>query len=111
MYSEWILLIEIETVILFKIKAWLDLRDRKKAGEQIDSRNIRKHKNDVFRLLVNVMPSSQLDISEEIKADVVEFLSLINEDKPDLRNLGIRGADFKEMLQLIRSIFLITEDI
>ncbi len=31
-------------------KAWLDLLHRKSEGEQINSRNIRKHKNDVFRL-------------------------------------------------------------
>lgn len=37
-------------LIPFKAKAWLDLSKRKAAGEQIDSRNIRKHKNDVFRL-------------------------------------------------------------
>lgn len=37
-------------IIPFKAKAWLDLFDRKAAGEQIDSKNIRKHKNDVFRL-------------------------------------------------------------
>lgn len=37
-------------LILFKIKAWLDLTARRAAGEQIDSKNIRKHKNDVFRL-------------------------------------------------------------
>jgi hypothetical protein len=38
--------IDIETVILFKMKAWLDLIERKKAGEHIDSKNIKKHKKD-----------------------------------------------------------------
>ena len=37
-------------LIPFKAKAWIDLSDRKAAGEQVDSKNIRKHKNDVFRL-------------------------------------------------------------
>ncbi len=46
--------IEIETVILFKIKAWLDLKERKTLKEKIDEKNIKKHKNDIFRLLSNV---------------------------------------------------------
>lgn len=37
-------------LIPFKAKAWIDLSDRKAAGEHVDGRNIRKHKNDVFRL-------------------------------------------------------------
>lgn len=27
-------------------------------------------------------------------------------DKPDLKNLGIRGADIKEMLDLLKHVFL-----
>ena len=34
-------LIELETVIMFKIKAWLDLKERKEAGEDVDTKNIR----------------------------------------------------------------------
>ena len=37
-------------LILFKAKAWLDLKERKLNGDQVDSKNIKKHKNDVFRL-------------------------------------------------------------
>lgn len=37
-------------LIAFKAKAWLDLRERKLNDEHVDSKNIKKHKNDVFRL-------------------------------------------------------------
>ncbi len=37
-------------LIPFKAKAWLDLKERKLNGDQVDSKNIKKHKNDVFRL-------------------------------------------------------------
>ena len=37
-------------IIPFKAKAWLDLKSRKENGEQVDTKNITKHKNDVFRL-------------------------------------------------------------
>ena len=37
-------------MIPFKVKAWLDLSGRKASGEQVDSKDIRKHKNDIIRL-------------------------------------------------------------
>lgn len=64
-------LIEIETVILFKIKAWLDMKERKEAGEEIDTKNIKKHKNDVFRLLANASPTSRIEPLGEIQNDVI----------------------------------------
>jgi hypothetical protein len=99
-------IIEIETVILFKIKAWLDMQERKAAGEQVDSKNIKKHKNDIFRLLANVTPSSKVETSDEIQKDISQFMELIREDKPDLKNLGIRGTSFDELIEILNSIFL-----
>ena len=37
-------------LIPFKTKAWQDLKECKLNGDQVDSKNIKKHKNDVFRL-------------------------------------------------------------
>ena len=97
--------IEIETVIILKIKAWLDLRKRKEAGEQVDSKNIKKHKNDVFRLLANVTPSSRVVTAEIIQSDIKQFIELINEDKPDLKNIRIRHISFDELIEILKNIF------
>lgn len=98
--------IEIKTVILFKIKAWLDMKERREAGEDIDTKNIKKHKNDVFRLLANVSSTSRIEPFEGIQNDVIQFIEKIREDKPDLKNLGIRGTSFDEMLEILGDIFL-----
>lgn len=98
-------IIEIETVILFKIKAWLDMKERKESGEQIDSKNIKKHKNDVFRLLANIVPSSRVEIADEIQSDISRFIKLIKEDKPDLKNLGIRGTNFNVLIDILKNIY------
>ena len=55
----------------------------------MDSKNIAKHKNDIFRLLVNVMPYKHVELDVAIKHDVGQFVDLINEDRPDLKNLGL----------------------
>jgi hypothetical protein len=39
-------------LIALKARAWLDLTERAERGEQIDSKTIKKHKNDVFRSIV-----------------------------------------------------------
>jgi hypothetical protein len=100
-------IIEIETAILLKIKAWLDMKQRQEKGEKVDSKNIRKHKNDIFRLLANVTPSSRLEIDDEIYNDTRRFMELIDKDRPDLRNLGIRNTSFDELMEITKVIFII----
>ncbi len=39
-----------EYMIPLKMRAWIDLSKRKIEGEKVDRKNIRKHKNDIFRL-------------------------------------------------------------
>lgn len=101
---------EIETVILFKIKAWLDMKEKLENGEHIDSKDMKKHKNDIFRLLVNVLPSNKVEINEEIGKDIELFIEMINQDKPDLKNLGIRGVSFDEMIELLKNVYLKTSE-
>lgn len=99
-------LIEIETVILFKIKAWLDQKEQKEAGKGIDTKNIKKHKNDIFRLLENIRPESRIELTEEIQNDVIRFIEQIKEDKPDLKNMDIGRTSFDEMLEILSNTFL-----
>lgn len=59
----------------FKAKAWLDLNARKQQGEDADGKNIRKHKNDIFRLTSLLSAEgNEISLSEEIKADMRQFL-------------------------------------
>jgi len=98
--------IEIETVILFKIKAWIDMKGKLENGAPVDSRDIKKHKNDVFRLLANVLPSSKVGVDKEIEEDIILFIEMIHQDRPDLKNLGIKGVSFDEMITLLKNIYL-----
>ena len=62
-------------LIPFKAKAWLDLKERKLNGEQVDSKNIKKHKNDVFRLAQLITANTRQVLSPEIAEDMKKFLS------------------------------------
>ena len=65
-------------LIPFKAKAWIDLSDRKAAGEQVDSKNIRKHKNDVFRLteLLDQDQQALAFLPDRVKNDMQEFIEM-----------------------------------
>lgn len=77
-------------IIPFKAKAWLELKARKENGEQVDSKNITKHKNDVFRLAQLLTSLDSIILTDEIRFDMENFLfSMINENV-DLKNLHIR---------------------
>lgn len=85
-------------LIPFKAKAWLDLKERKASGQQVDSKNIKKHKNDVFRLAQLILPETRQGLCAEIAGDMRKFLSEMENEDIDLKSIGVRGADKRESL-------------
>lgn len=77
-------------LIPFKAKAWLDLSERKKNGEQIDSRNIRKHRNDVLALS-GLLTGDIVELSESITADMALFLELLAKEEIDFKQQNLKG--------------------
>ena len=88
-------------LIPFKAKAWLDLKERKLNGEQVDSKNIKKHKNDVFRLAQLITANTRQVLSSEIAEDMKKFLSEIADETVDLKSLGIRGTDKQKIIDML----------
>lgn len=76
-------------LILLKAKAWLDLTQKRAAGQAVDSKNIRKHKNDVFRLSALLTQQADVVVSESVLGDLRAFLSAMQEEQIDLKQLGI----------------------
>ncbi len=62
-------------LIPLKSKAWLDLVRRKSAGEAVDSKNITKHRNDVFRLAATLPGEPGPELPAVITADLARFLA------------------------------------
>lgn len=92
-------------LIPFKAKAWLDLKERRSNGEQIDSKNIKKHKNDVFRLVQLISADTKQIINEEIAADMRKFLSEIENEDIDLKSIGIRGINKTTTIDLLYNCY------
>jgi hypothetical protein len=83
--------LDTQYLIPFKAKAWLDLSQRHDAGEQVDGTDIKKHKNDVFRLYQIISPDVRAELPPDIARDMKAFLDAMEADGPDLARIGIRG--------------------
>ncbi|WP_374344489.1 hypothetical protein [Phenylobacterium sp.] len=75
-------------MIPFKARAYLDLSSRKAAGENIDSKKVKKHRNDVFRVLQLLPEDASYSVPDAIKADMSAFLDAVAKDD------SFKPADF-----------------
>jgi hypothetical protein len=80
-----------ETLLIpFKARAFLDLSDRLDKGEKIDGKNIKKHRNDVFRLAQLLPRGAGIKLAEPIAADLRRFLELAAKDNTlDPKSFGV----------------------
>ncbi len=73
--------------------AWLDLGERQAKGEPIDTKNIRKHANDVLRLSQLLAPDTRIPVVERIAQDLNRFLDAIEADRSiDPKSLKINSS-------------------
>lgn len=100
---------ESEALICLKAKAYLDLSNRKNAGESVDSKNIAKHRNDVFRLAAILSGEEAIALPATIRQDMYAFLAAMEEETPDVKPIfkamGITSVDAKGLLQQVRETF------
>lgn len=95
-----------ETLLIpFKARAFLDLKARSDAGEHVDSKNIKKHRNDVFRLVQILPGDASVEMSESIRDDLRRFVELAQADEAlDPKALGVPFTR-DEALALVRSAY------
>lgn len=103
---EGITILDTAYLIPFKAKAWLDLRDRKEAGEHVDSKNIRKHKNDVFRLTELIDVEKKVPTPQGVLNDMQIFIEAMKVEEVNLKQLGIIGKDKERILAELKQIYV-----
>lgn len=92
-------------MIPFKAKAWMDLSDRKVAGEPVDSKNIRKHKNDLFRLTELLNLNQKIHIPVTVLNDMKTFAERMASEDVDLSQLGIYDKTKEAILEELRTLY------
>lgn len=99
-----------EALIALKAKAFLDYKTRKENEEKIDERQLRKHKLDVFRLVLLLTNEDNFTTPQSIKTDIANFAEAVKNDLPDkqvFKEMGAGNVDVDELYkQLIRAFNL-----
>ena len=68
-------------LIPFKVKAYIEIKERGLQGERGQSRHIRKHRNDVLKLLTLLYEDKKIELNGILKVDMKQFIeSLKDED-------------------------------
>ena len=98
-------MVGVAQLIALKARAWLDLTERATRGEQIDSKTIKKHKNDVFRLYQILDPVSDPEAPGAVKKDISEFISRMRGEDVDLKSLGLRTGTRDGILVEIAGVY------
>ena len=94
-----------EYIIPFKMYAWLDLRARKSRGEHVNEKDLKKHKNDVFRLLPIINDENKIPTEGLVKQSIQEFLEAIKDENIRVEQLGIE-LSMDEVLDIYKQIYL-----
>ncbi|TFH47082.1 MAG: hypothetical protein E4H01_08895 [Lysobacterales bacterium] len=93
-------------LIPLKAKAWLELTERHESGENIDSKKIKKHKSDVFRLFQILSPELRVELPESISQDMQNFFSALSEDaKLSIKDFGLKGLTVSDVVSTLRRIY------
>ena len=93
-------------LIPFKAKAWMDLTNRKAAGEHVDNKNIKKHKNDVFRLTELIDPTVKITAPQGVYTDVQEFVQRMQNESVDLKQWGLIGRTKDQILDELKDLYI-----
>jgi hypothetical protein len=85
-----------------KARAWLDLKKREADGEKIDSKDIKKHKNDVFRLFRIIDPEKVPEVPQAVKTDMESFLDDMKTEETNLKDFDIKDHSLDTVLEELR---------
>lgn len=103
--TDGISILDAEHIIPLKMKAWLDLKDKKAQGIHVNSRDIRKHRLDVFRLFQLVRESQRIVVPASVSADIDDFISQMQETDIRLSDIGISRSK-ESILEIYRNMYV-----
>ena len=90
-------------LIPLKMRAFLDLYQKRQDGEQVDSQNIKKHRNDVLRL-TQTLDEEIFTLPDSIKKDCKAFVEHDEIKSIDIGTLSTIVTGFNSMSQLLHII-------
>lgn len=96
----------IDSLICLKCKAYLEMIS---GIVKADSKHIKKHRNDVFRLGAMLVPDIKYKLPHKLEDELNQFCQIVVNDMPDenlFKSANIRGVNVQMVLNAIKSNFL-----
>jgi PleD family two-component response regulator len=97
-----------EALICLKAKAYLDISERIANGSKEDSKQLRKHKGDIFRLAVMLAENDVFELPGTIKKQMQTFADSIASGLPDktvFKTMGMGSISVEKVFSQILKSF------
>lgn len=94
-----------EYIILFKAKAYLDLKMRSDSGEKVDSSDIKKHKKDVLRIAAELILEKVEDLPITVNDDIHSFIESLEQEPFDQNSLKRYGLKNEDVVNSLKQVF------
>lgn len=99
-------IVKAEYLIPLKIKAWIDLTDRKNQGAQVNSDDIAKHRGDAFRLSAVINRNEIINLEASVQQDMIEGIRRLNENPNlNLNAFGLGRTTVPEVTERLTRIY------
>lgn len=99
-------IVGVEQLIPLKARAWGDLTKRKKIGERVDEKDIRKHRKDVFQLYQLLSIDQRILLPASVKEDLHHFIEVMKiESSIDLKAIGLKNTSVDDILANLTLIY------
>ena len=92
-------------LIPFKAKAWCELTDRQNAGDEGLSKHIKKHRNDVAKLLTLISTDDQTELQGMVEADMMRFVEAMKAEVIDVHVTGVKGMTTEVFCSRLQEIY------
>jgi len=97
------------SLICLKVKAFLNLIEEKKTNTSVRNSDIKKHRDDVFKLLaMSIDPFTQVELSVNIKKSINDFICIIEQSLPNQSlqdSLQRTDDEIRGYLEIMKEIF------
>jgi hypothetical protein len=97
------------SLLCLKVKAFLNLTEEKKTNPNVHKGDIRKHRDDVFKLLaMRIDPLSPIELSDTMKAELSVFIDVMEKSLPNQSltdSLQRSENEIRGYLEIMKDIF------
>ena len=101
-------ILDAEHIIPLKMKAWLDLKEKKAQGMHMNSHDIKKHRLDIFHLFQLIREDQKILVPKSVALDINSFIEQMRETEMRLTDIGIsRSKD--SILDIFSGMYVVNQ--